>query len=279
MPLPERTVYIVVDVVRATTTLTTQLEYGARRVYVAPSIAAARMARQALESSALLAGEVGGVAPVGFDLGNSPAECAHADLAGRDIVFATTNGTCALLACAGGATVLAGALRNAGAVAACALDTAVRLGASGSPGAERVRYTGTGATDDAASEAFVSPNHRARAAVVVVCSGRGGLPAYDDTLCAGMIATRVQAAAHRTGRVVRLGEGASIALAAAGEAQRAGVLAALKASDAGRAVVEVGLSADLDWCAASNTTDVVPQVTGTTSEGLLVVERREASAR
>jgi 2-phosphosulfolactate phosphatase len=278
MPLATRTVYIVVDVVRATTTLTTQMEYGAERVYVAPSVAEARLARQTLGPSALLAGEAGGIAPPGFDLGNSPAEFTRVDLAGRDIIFATTNGTRALLACAGGAAVFAGALRNASAAAARAVAAAAHLERADAPDEEHVRYTASGATPDVSGEAFVSPKHRVAAAIVIVCSGRGGLPAYDDTVCAGVLAARVQASAQRLRRTVSLGDGARIALATAAEAQRGGIPAALTASDAGRAVVEVGLAGDLEWCAAIDTTDVVPQVAEIRPNGLLVVRRSAAPA-
>ena len=279
MPLPERTVYIVVDVVRATTTLTTQLECGARQVYVAPGISEARAARQALGAGVLLAGETGGVAPPGFDLGNSPAETARADLAGRDIVFATTNGTRALLMCSGGAAIVAGSLRNARAAAQGAVALAARIDRGGGRTDEQVGYTTSGATAGAASEAFISPNHRASAAVVVVCAGRGGLPAYDDALCAGMIAARVQAAGLEAGWVVSLGDGARIALATAADAERVGALAALSASDAGRVVVEVGLAEDLEWCAALDATDVVPRVAETALGGLLVIRRWPETTR
>jgi 2-phosphosulfolactate phosphatase len=284
MPLPARTVYIVVDVIRATTTLTVALERGAERIYVAPGIAQAREARRALADAApsgapaLLAGEAGGLAPAGFDVGNSPAEFARLALTRKDIVFATTNGTRALLACAGGMAVLAGALRNASAVAAVAVSLAARMAGVSPPQGEQVGYTRTSGPGDIASEAFISANHRIPAAVVLVCSGRGGLPAYDDTLCAGVIAGYVQAGMRNAGQSARLGEGARIALAAAFEGQRLGMRAALTASDAGRAVVEVGLEGYLDWCAAIDATDVVPQVVGTAQGGLLVMRRWDAAS-
>src|SRR5262245_22916596 len=116
-----RWVYIVVDVVRATTTLCLFFERGARRVLVAPSVAAARAARAQLGGDYLLAGEVGGARPSDFDLGNSPGELAEWDLSGRELVYATTNGTRALHACRSGQVIFAGSLRNARAAARAAL--------------------------------------------------------------------------------------------------------------------------------------------------------------
>jgi phosphosulfolactate phosphohydrolase-like enzyme len=109
--------------------------------------------------------------------------------------------------------------------------------------------------------------------VVIVCSGRGGLPAYDDTLCAGTIAEHVRTCLRDASPPEWLGEGARIALAVAAEARQHGIRAALGASDAGRAVGEVGLEEDLDWCAEVDATDVVPRVAGNARDGLLVVRR------
>ena len=67
-------VYVVIDVIRATTTLCALFERGARRVLIAPGIAESRSARERLGEGHLLAGEVGGARPPGFDLGNAPSE-------------------------------------------------------------------------------------------------------------------------------------------------------------------------------------------------------------
>jgi 2-phosphosulfolactate phosphatase len=116
------TVAIVVDVVRATTTLVVMCDGGCARVLVAGDSAAARaFVAQHPAEGYLLAGEVGGLRPEGFDFGNSPVELAAADLRGQTLVFSTTNGTRALRACAGARSILAGALRNADAVCHAAL--------------------------------------------------------------------------------------------------------------------------------------------------------------
>jgi len=74
--------------------------------------------RLAAGSGALLAGERGGVPLEGFDLGNSPREAAALDLADREVVMTTTNGTVAALrAAAVSPQVALGSLANASAVA------------------------------------------------------------------------------------------------------------------------------------------------------------------
>ncbi len=106
---------VVIDVLRATTTLTVALANGARRVEPVAGPAQALAAR-AREPGALLCGERGGLKIPGFDLGNSPEEYGAAAVTGRTLVFASTNGSRAMLACAGCGTRLLGAFVNASAV-------------------------------------------------------------------------------------------------------------------------------------------------------------------
>lgn len=252
------TVYVVIDVVRATTTLCRQFECGVGRVLLAPGRAEALAARERLGSDYLLAGEVGGARPPGFDLGNSPSELAGYDLRGHNLIFATTNGTGALRACSGGRATFAGAFRNATAVTHAALAVVGEAQAAApSPFAA--------STDDAA--------HPEAADVVFVCSGRGGRPAYDDTLCAGYLAAALVRAASESGRASVLGEGARIALAVWREVERSGDLhSALASSDAGRAIAAIGLEADLDACAAVDATDLVPALMGTFANAGVLLE-------
>jgi 2-phosphosulfolactate phosphatase len=97
-------VAVVFDVLRATTSLTAALGAGALRVWPTETLEAAResAARRRAASPAtpvLLAGERQCLKPEGFDLGNSPAEHADPRVRGAELVFTTTNGTRALLAC------------------------------------------------------------------------------------------------------------------------------------------------------------------------------------
>lgn len=253
LPRPSATgqcVYVVVDVVRATTTLSVLFERGARRVLIASSISGAREARARLGPGYLLAGEVGGLPPAGFDLGNSPAQIAAADVAGREVIFATTNGTLALRACEGGRAVFAGALRNAREV----MSRAVAAVPARAPSPEQV------ADIDEASEAALE---RPYPDIIVVCSGREGRPAYDDTLCAGALIEETVHLLRDAGAECDQGEGARIARAVWRHVADAdGVEAALAASDAGQAVLKVGLGADLGWCAAYDVATVAPRVAG-----------------
>jgi 2-phosphosulfolactate phosphatase len=258
------TTFIGVDVIRATTTLAVFFEQGCSRVLVASSIATAREARRALGQSYLLAGEEEGARPPGFDLGNSPAEVAASELRGRQIIFATTNGTHALRACVGGRAVLAGALRNAQAVGTLAYLLAAS--GRGHAGDSHPRDAGSAAPAEAAT--FEAPPD-----MHIVCAGRDGRAAYDDTLCAGYLTRIIIEWAETTGGShITRGEGARIALAVVEEAERSGpVRAALATSAAARSLEHIGLTTDVDWCAAADTTDLVPRVVAVDRQHDLVV--------
>jgi len=82
---------VAVDVIRATTTAVTAVATG-RRCFMAPTVDDASMIAQDLEHP-LLAGELGGNMPVGFEMDNSPAEIAARDDVGRPLILVTTSGT------------------------------------------------------------------------------------------------------------------------------------------------------------------------------------------
>jgi 2-phosphosulfolactate phosphatase len=277
--LRARTTYIVVDVIRATTTLTVMLGRGCERALIAPGIAEARAVAASSAGRYLLGGESGGVAPTGFDFGNSPREYAAADLAGRELVFATTNGTRALRACAGGYAIFAGSLRNARAVARTAVASAIQARREGPRPRSSVPSTTQASESERASEAALADDAD-HLDIVVVCAGRGGQPSYDDTLCAGYLIDQIVVEVARHDLGANMASGARIALATTPYVMQrpGGLRAALGESAAGRAICAVGLEADLDWCAAIDATDVVPVVTAIDAERD-VLEMRDAARR
>ena len=95
--LPATAVAVVIDVLRATTTLAHARANGAARVVPFASTAAALAARDATPGM-LACGERDGRIVPGFDLGNSPAEYTRERVEGRALAFASTNGSRALLA-------------------------------------------------------------------------------------------------------------------------------------------------------------------------------------
>ncbi len=113
--LTGRTV-VVIDVLRATTTIVQALASGAAAVVPCLEIADARRQAATLGAATLLGGERGGKPIEGFDLGNSPEEYSPARVRGKTIVMTTTNGTRAMLRCQDARRVLVGAFVNFSAV-------------------------------------------------------------------------------------------------------------------------------------------------------------------
>ena len=109
-------VCIVVDVVRASTTLLALCERGAGPIRVVIDLDEARRKAHAGDDRALLIGEQGGIIAPGFDLDNSPTAVTAATVAGRGVVMRTSNGTVALTLLAAAPLVFVGCIRNGAAV-------------------------------------------------------------------------------------------------------------------------------------------------------------------
>lgn len=108
---------VVIDVLRATTTIVTALAAGCVAVRPCLEVEEARnLADQLRAGRVLLGGERDGSPLSGFDLGNSPREYTCAVCRGRTLVLTTTNGTRALLHASAAERVLLGAFVNYSAV-------------------------------------------------------------------------------------------------------------------------------------------------------------------
>ncbi len=90
---------VVIDVLRATTTIVTALANGARQIVPVSSVDKALALKAELaEISPLLCGERNGKKLPQFDLGNSPSEYTRGTVTGRTLIFASTNGSKTILA-------------------------------------------------------------------------------------------------------------------------------------------------------------------------------------
>lgn len=115
-PVPLGTAIVAVDVLRATTTAVTAAARG-RKLYPARSMEAVARLAADLERP-LLAGELGGVKPYGFDLQNSPTEMEAFAENGRPIILLSTSGTRLIVEAASHGQAYVACLRNAAAQAA-----------------------------------------------------------------------------------------------------------------------------------------------------------------
>ncbi len=111
---------IVVDVIRASSSIAVALAAGYERVLCCREIEEAQALRAELGEDAVVGGEREGVVVPGFDVGASPREFA-AGARATTLILSTTNGTAAILTAAARCeTVLVGSLLNLQATAAAA---------------------------------------------------------------------------------------------------------------------------------------------------------------
>jgi 2-phosphosulfolactate phosphatase len=147
-------IVVVLDILRATTSIVQALSAGAKSIFPVGSIEEAlRLANTFGRDEVLLAGERKCLPIEGFDLGNSPGEFVREKVAGKILVMTTTNGTAAMSLTVSAARAFVGALTNMRAV----LDELVRLDAE----------------------------------PVFLCSGRERHFALEDAVCAGAFAARL----------------------------------------------------------------------------------------
>ncbi|GMX65098.1 2-phosphosulfolactate phosphatase family protein [Paenibacillus elgii] len=121
---------IVIDVLRATSTMLTALAGGCRTLVPVETVSQAK----SLQSpGTLLGGERSCKKIPGFDFGNSPLEYTPEAVSGKTLIMTTTNGTRAIHKARKADHVLIGAFLNAGACArkAASLDQEIVLVCSG----------------------------------------------------------------------------------------------------------------------------------------------------
>ena len=144
-----RSSVLVVDVLRASTTMIVALGNGCAGIVPVSDPDEAHHRARAIGVGALVAGERKGLMVDGFDLGNSPLEMTRERVGGKTLVFTTSNGTKALLAAKAAAAVGIAGLVNLSAAAAWA--------------------------------------HGHGRDVTVICSGDQGRKSLEDEVCAGLL--------------------------------------------------------------------------------------------
>jgi 2-phosphosulfolactate phosphatase len=215
-------VLVVIDQIRASTTITTLIDAGCRNVFLAGDPETARALGR--ETGSLLAGELHAVKPPDFDFDNSPSELVGVDLRDRSVVLSTTNGTAVIDRLRRAEPVLVGCIRNATAVAAAALALAEE---------------GSGI-------------------VRIVCAGREGIFVLDDSVAAGLITTRLAEMAAEAGIAAVLTDAAEATVRLRDSWPT--LLAALEASDGGATLRRIGTPEDIAFGAEEDRTATVPIV-------------------
>lgn len=241
----ENRVCIVLDVLRASSTMLALFEAGARELQLAESPDLALALAEGRRSELWLCGERRGLKVEGFDYGNSPVEVSEADLSERGVLFVTSNGTGALRAVATAPLVLVGSPRNAAAVVRLARREALARGAD----------------------------------ILILCAGDQGSYgiSLEDAFVAGMLVERlVKLSPRRIAPDQSAEEPAALALDDSAivahrlfhsylgslntHATSETIMTMFSESRNGRELPSKGYGADLEYCAEIDVTTVVPRL-------------------
>jgi 2-phosphosulfolactate phosphatase len=211
---------VVLDVLRACSTITVALNNGAREIIPVASIeSAVKISGSLFGEVTLRGGERNGKIIEGFNLGNSPLEYSENAVKGKSIIYCTTNGSVAMAKSRYARTLIIGSFLNLTAV----VDF-MR--------AENKDY-------------------------LIICAGRIntiGHFSLEDAVCAGMILQKLM---KNDSLDVQLSDAAKAAHALYKSFGRS-ILKMLKSSEHGKYLNEIGFADDLKICAAVDSVPVLP---------------------
>lgn len=150
-------IVLMIDVLRASTTIAAALYNGAKEVIPCDTLDKAVKVYSSLSKEVrFLGGERNGVKPSGFDVGNSPLEYNSANVQGKSVILSTSNGT---------KTFLKAKLARKRLIAGFVNFNTVR--------------------DYLFNEINESLKNNQDLKVFILCSGTNGRLSYEDILCAG----------------------------------------------------------------------------------------------
>jgi 2-phosphosulfolactate phosphatase len=217
-------VAVILDILRASSTITYALNSGASAVIPCEEIEEAQQIAAELRHSegnqVLLGGERQGVMIEGFDLDNSPARYPAEIVAGKSIVFTTSNGTRALKHAKQARRILIGSFM--------CLD------------------------------AVVNELSHTEGVIYLVCAGTDGSVTGEDCLCAGAIAAELQ---NLTDQELVMDDSTRIVVDhyRSQIQNEDGVLLAIRASLGGRNLIRRGFEDDIRLCSQRGLVSVVPE--------------------
>jgi 2-phosphosulfolactate phosphatase len=216
---------IVLDVLRASSTITVALNNGAREIIPVASIeSAVKISGSLFGEVTLRGGERNGKTIEGFNLGNSPLEYSETAVKGKSIIYCTTNGSVAMSKSRYARTLAVGSFINLTAI-----------------------------TD------FMRNENKD---FLFICAGRAntiGNFSLEDAVCAGMM---IQNLLKADSLEVELSDSAKAAHALSKSFGRS-ILKMLKTSEHGKYLIEIGFAEDLKICAQVDSVPVLPILTGT----------------
>lgn len=155
----ENSVVLMIDVLRASTTICASLHNGAKEIIPCDTMdKAAQIFNNLSRQSSFLGGERNGIKPNGFQAGNSPVEYTADRVKSRTIILTTTNGTKIFRLARGAKYRVIGGFVNISVVSEF-------LG----------KYINSGTNS-----------------IQILCAGNNGRLSYEDTICAGAFINRIK---------------------------------------------------------------------------------------
>lgn len=219
-PPADDTVCLVIDVIRASSTIVSLLDNGCRRVY---TLAGEEQARELGSGRHMLtSGEWQGRKLPGFDMDNSPAEAKRFPVSGRDVALCTSNGTRVIDRAKDSVHLFIASLLNARSCARAGLITA----------------------------------RAASCGITIVCAGQYGRFVLDDAYCAGHLLHELKVLAADCGIELRMSDASKAASALTTAYPDART--AFMESASGKVLLELGGREDFECCLQINTSRAVP---------------------
>jgi 2-phosphosulfolactate phosphatase len=211
---------VVIDVLRASTTIAYAMNAGAREVIPVGSVdQAMKIVGNLFSTSTILCGERGGKRIEGFKLGNSPAEYTKEAVEGKALILTTTNGAVALTKAKHARHCFVGSFVNLSAV----VRTLTEL-----PDLEE-----TG--------------------LAIICSGREDDFSLEDSVCAGMTLTKLAEKIPN----IELTDSARTVLSDY-ETYGEDIYGTLALSDHGKYLASIGFSEDIKTASMIDSVPIVP---------------------
>ena len=207
---------VVIDVLRATSTIVTAINNGAKEVVPMASVEfAVKVSGGMFGGQILLGGERNTKKIEGFALGNSPFEYSRDIVEGKTIVFYTTNGTRSIAKAKYSENLYTCSFLNIGAIA---------------------KHLITLNTD-----------------VEIVCSGRNNYFSIEDSVCAGMLISKISKVKEDS-----FLNDSGAAVLTLYEKYGANLRKMMRESDHGKILLENGFEDDLEYCSSIDILDDIP---------------------
>ncbi len=221
----ENSAVLMIDVLRASSSVCAALTNGAKEVITLETIdKAVQLFSSLSRESRFLGGERNGIKPTGFDAGNSPTEYIEEKVKGKSVIITTTNGSQIFQKCKDAKRKIVAGFIN--------IDPVLDF------------------LSNKCSEEEISK-------IYIICAGNDGRLSFEDTLCAGAYIDRLM----KIFDTEKISDSALIAKNLY-DMHKDNLSDFIKTRDHSKHLEEIGMADDIDICLEHNRYPVVPIISG-----------------